>query len=161
MKVVFFCCFFCGNPVLVSCTKTEVCYEDNIDYYGEDLANISYDQVPSERDCQERCKANPDCKFWTWGKPGHSHGPKICYQKGTIQERKINNKTISGPKFCTSKYTLYWFYSNYLIKGFINYKLLFSYFKEYIVSSCIENCDNNLRCNVLEGHLIETFLAQK
>jgi hypothetical protein len=53
MKVVFLCCVFCVNPVLVSCTKTEVCYEDNIDYYGEDLANISYDQVPSERDCQD------------------------------------------------------------------------------------------------------------
>ena len=110
MKVVF----LCVNPVLVSCTKTEVCFEDNIDYYGGDLENVPFDQVPTERDCQARCEKNPDCRFWTWGKPDHSHGPKICFQKDTIQEKKINNKTISGPKFCTSKYTLFWFHFAFL-----------------------------------------------
>jgi len=104
MKVVFLCCFFCVNPVLVSCTKTEVCFEDNIDYYGGDLENVPFDQVPTERDCQARCEKNPDCRFWTWGKPDHSHGPKICFQKDNIRGRKNNSQTISGPKFCSSKY---------------------------------------------------------
>ena len=77
----------------ISLKNLDDCYEDHIDYIGNDF---EYLQTENVWECQKACQDNPNCKFWTLIK-----SMKKCHLKTakTIGNTK-NPDLISGPKKC-------------------------------------------------------------
>ena len=75
--------------------NTVYCKEDGTDYPGSDVGSIP--NVADSYKCQDECRANSECNFWTfntydnycWLKSQTTNSLKLCY-------------TISGPKYCPS-----------------------------------------------------------
>ena len=56
-------------------------------------------ELKTEQECQNKCKDEFYCKFWTWNK-----NTKICEYKNITEEgsttSEINYSVVSGPKVC-------------------------------------------------------------
>ena len=56
-------------------------------------------KVATDQECQNKCKDEFYCKFWTWNK-----NSKICEYKNITEEgsttSEINYSVVSGPKVC-------------------------------------------------------------
>jgi len=79
-------------------TEKGPCKEDDgYDHGGADITK--FQNIASSGDCCDKCKANPDCKSWTWGKV---NGPwsKSCWIKnklfGSSGKRTRKAGLISG-----------------------------------------------------------------
>ena len=82
------------------------CFQNNLDYYGNDVAFVS---ASSPKHCQKECQDNKDCGVWTYRKEQNSKGQN-CWLKrdnniDTTPSPNNNYKVwkkdrISGPKYC-------------------------------------------------------------
>jgi len=77
------------------------CFENNIDYYQEDLSNTN---TITKEGCMKDCMDHQGCHFWTLDQ----HNTKRCYLKkeGAINNRRVKNNIISGTKFCPGNFLL-------------------------------------------------------
>ena len=86
-----------AHSTAISGSKTcSDCYEHGIEYVGHHIVTIS--QTLSSKDCQEICRENGMCEYWT-----HHKTNKQCKLKSARQAKPINSATvnhISGPKHC-------------------------------------------------------------
>ena len=73
--------------------------DDDYDHYGADIAGSPYSNIETSSACCDKCKENPDCKSWTWGKVGGSWSKK-CWIKnkkfGSSGQRTKKAGLISG-----------------------------------------------------------------
>ena len=71
--------------------------DDDFDHWGADITHFK--NVPSSSACCDRCKTNPACKSWTWGKIGGKWS-KTCWIKnkkfGSSGKRGYKPGLISG-----------------------------------------------------------------
>jgi len=75
----------------VSC-KADTCFEDGVGLPGNDLNVVN---VPTSLACQESCRNEAGCKWFTWWA---SSGR--CFLKDTDSGRKNRGGALSGPAFC-------------------------------------------------------------
>ena len=73
--------------------------DDDYDHGGADIAGSPYSNIETSSACCDKCKENPDCKSWTWGKVGGSWSKK-CWIKnkkfGSSGQRTRKAGLISG-----------------------------------------------------------------
>ena len=73
--------------------------DDDYDHWGADIEGSPYSNVESSSACCDKCKENPDCKSWTWGKVDGSWSKK-CWIKnkkfGSSGQRTKKSGLISG-----------------------------------------------------------------
>jgi hypothetical protein len=71
------------------------CKERNFLYQGNDIKEV---KAVNEQDCQDKCKLEPGCFFWTWWK-------KMCQLKhfGALQNRTQQQGAVSGTAICPGK----------------------------------------------------------
>ena len=90
------------NPTILP--VTDECFEEYIDYKGNDIAK--YTSVATPEDCQVKCQHNDKCKYWTYGHitenqywyAGH------CFLKNAKSNLGPKAALTSGPRNCPSKY---------------------------------------------------------
>ncbi len=77
------------------------CFSVNVDFAPGNHIGI-VDDVANPVDCQARCVANPDCKFWSYSSLIHdvAEYQGRCWLKDTDQPRTAEYKVISGPRIC-------------------------------------------------------------
>jgi len=97
-----------GENIVVFCSQRKnfdvggclgICglVEPNYDYFGGDLYSIA--DIPNEMECCQRCRDEPKCMMWTWGKPDSPilHDQRRCFLKRQMQlERNWHTASISG-----------------------------------------------------------------
>ena len=72
------------------------CFQNNVDYYGNDVASVS---ASSPNDCQKKCQNNKDCGVWTYSKEKNSRGLN-CWLKRDNNYKVWKKDRIAGPKYC-------------------------------------------------------------
>ena len=81
----------------------ESCFEENIDYVGNDLNNqtsdtnysLGYENLESAKDCRELCQDTNGCLGFTW----ESYN-KTCSLKSAMEGKRSQEGAISGKKYC-------------------------------------------------------------
>ena len=53
--------------------------------------------VATAKDCQLKCKEDPDCKYWSWNK---NREKQHCIGKTFQGVKEIPASFVSGPKHC-------------------------------------------------------------
>lgn len=81
---------------------SDVCYEQS-DYVGNNVDEIETGEVTSPAACQNLCRNNDECYYWTWLRDSNH-----CYLKdaNAISGRSNDVTSLgrySGPKYCTTK----------------------------------------------------------
>jgi len=79
------------------------CYEDNVNYAGQDFA--VFDNVDTPYDCDQRCQASESCVVWTWLKQswsGPGFPPERCFLKNKIPEKSQLVGVVSALRSCTA-----------------------------------------------------------
>ena len=70
----------------------DTCLQDNVDYAGNDFHQVI---VPTALQCQQKCKEDKRCKFFTYSKSA-----KKCYLKHSKATPSAVQNVISGPEVC-------------------------------------------------------------
>ena len=70
------------------------CYEDNIDYNGNDIDYGPTGNIDNAEACQKSCQKLDQCLFWTFSSNG-------CILKTSDGNPQHSNGAISGPKYCS------------------------------------------------------------
>ena len=70
----------------------DTCLQDNVDYAGNDFHQVI---VPTALECQQKCKEDKRCKFFTYSKSA-----KKCYLKHSKATPSAVQNVISGPEVC-------------------------------------------------------------
>lgn len=87
-------------PAQNTCPANTIC--DNVNLPGQDIfhypSELSTDKSPNPADCQYACNQDPNCKAWTWVKPGIQQADAVCWEKGSVPAAVSNNDTSSGAK---------------------------------------------------------------
>jgi len=80
------------------------CLLENIDYYGNDLADKMVPGVSTGEACQVICQEEPKCEFFSWVSRSHTWiaGRGNCYLKSSNTGMQVNKGTFSGPKVCST-----------------------------------------------------------
>jgi len=71
--------------------------DEHFDYFGGDL--YSLENIESQFECCARCRAEPKCTTWSWGRPdAHpAHARRRCYLKRQLELRRyVHPSSISG-----------------------------------------------------------------
>jgi len=72
-------------------------YEPNTDRPGSDYSNFNLNN-PNPNKCRAICASQPNCKAYTYVKPG-IQGPKArCWLKNAVPPKKFSNCCVSGKK---------------------------------------------------------------
>jgi len=82
---------------MAGCRGTCGLVEQNYDYFGGDLYALA--NVADEFECCRRCRDEPNCMMWTWGKPDSpiKHARRRCFLKQQMHlERNWQNSSVSG-----------------------------------------------------------------
>merc|ERR1719233_2046358 len=74
----------------------ESCFEEGVDYLGNDLQEGHYDSTSSASECQKVCQRTNGCEAWTWDPTYHT----ACWKKSAKGQTQANSKVTSGPKYC-------------------------------------------------------------
>merc|ERR1712058_160546 len=74
----------------------ESCFEEGVDYIGNDLQEGHYDSTSSAAECQKACQRTNGCEYWTWDPTYHT----ACWKKMAKGQTQANSKLTSGPKYC-------------------------------------------------------------
>merc|ERR1712241_630425 len=74
----------------------ESCFEEGVDYIGNDLQEGHYDSTSSAAECQKACQRTSGCGAWTWDPTYHT----ACWKKTAKGQTQANSKVTSGPKYC-------------------------------------------------------------
>ncbi len=78
------------------CYELETAYEAS---GAHDVGNIL--SLPSPMACQNACKKNAECRFWSYQTMEHPHWPGLCTFKTRGQEKIFGLAYfISGPRIC-------------------------------------------------------------
>ena len=80
----------CFDLVCVRAHAAAACFEEQIDYYGNDLTQVA---ASFASECQRRCQAAEKCQYFTI----HS---ATCYLKTSAAGKKQHSVGVSGPKRC-------------------------------------------------------------
>ncbi|MBN2173308.1 MAG: PAN domain-containing protein [Bacteroidales bacterium] len=88
-----------GNP--------NISYLENQDIPGNNLKNFELKPDETCQTCIERCLADPDCKGYTYVKPGVQGPNARCYLKSAAPNTTSNNNCISGIKLSVINQTGY------------------------------------------------------
>merc|ERR1719477_418757 len=72
------------------------CFEQGVDYLGNDLQEGHYDSTSSAAECQKVCQRTNGCEAWTWDPTYHN----ACWKKSAKGQTQANSKVTSGPKYC-------------------------------------------------------------
>ena len=75
------------------------CFQDNTQYFGNNLIFGNNNLKPSQSACQKSCRDHPECKFWTWRRRRTSLGQ--CYLKDGRDSVTPKKGYISGSKYCS------------------------------------------------------------
>jgi len=88
---------YCDRALHPKTLFNRSCFEDNYDYYGNDLHWVIPETASSAADCQDQCSRDSDCKFFTFktGKSFHN-----CYLKDSDAGRRVRSGRISGRASC-------------------------------------------------------------
>merc|ERR1711920_202709 len=73
------------------------CFENNVDFYGNDLHWIFPETASSAKDCQDQCSRNSDCNVFTFNTGKFIHN---CYLKRSDGGRRARSGRISGRASC-------------------------------------------------------------
>jgi len=79
----------------------ESCFEEGVDYIGNDLSEGHYDVTSTAAECQRACQRTSGCEFWTWDPTYHT----ACWKKTAKGQTQANSKLTSGPKYCDGDQT--------------------------------------------------------
>merc|ERR1712002_1085025 len=71
----------------------ESCFEEGVDYIGNDLQEGHYDSTSSAAECQKACQRTNGCEYWTWDPTYHT----ACWKKTAKGQTQANSK-LSGRK---------------------------------------------------------------
>ena len=85
------------SDILIFCfflSLDTYCHEMDVDYYGNDLHHIP--NVRNWKDCQEFCKKETKCKYWSLDLT-----PGECWLKTSKSGRMTRKGVISGSRTCT------------------------------------------------------------
>ena len=83
-----------GVHIVTNIITGSECIEAGIDYYGNDLKQIS--NIPSAQECACACRNHDRCLFFTWN--GHTN---VCYLKDSDKGRTgSHSQAFSGSLFC-------------------------------------------------------------
>lgn len=77
----------------VTTTATDTRFEQNTDRLGNDIADMPVGNDPAL--CAAQCEANPECKAWTWVRPGAEDTAR-CYLKNPVPEAGPAECCVSG-----------------------------------------------------------------
>merc|ERR1719394_1013067 len=80
---------------------SEDCFEQGIDYLGNDISEGHYVSTSSAAGCQSECQRNSACNFWTWDPSYHT----ACWMKTAKTQTAANSVVTSGPKYCDGEQT--------------------------------------------------------
>merc|ERR1719419_312116 len=80
---------------------SEDCFEQGIDYLGNDISEGHYVSTSSAAGCQSECQRNSACNFWTWDPTYHT----ACWMKTAKTQTAANSVVTSGPKYCDGEQT--------------------------------------------------------
>merc|ERR1719422_1657709 len=98
--MVFLCCllFLCvlQGAVGARLGGGDSCFEQGVDYLGNDLQEGHYDSTSSAAECQKVCQRTNGCEAWTWDPTYHN----ACWKKSAKGQTQANSKVTSGPKYC-------------------------------------------------------------
>ena len=72
------------------------CFDEGVDYFGNDLEDGQFDSTSSAAECQTHCQQSQGCNFWTWD-PGYNNA---CWKKSAKGPIQTNARLTSGPKTC-------------------------------------------------------------
>jgi hypothetical protein len=75
------------------------CYEDSIDYPGNELALVP--QISSAYFCLQECKKNPACLFYSF-----NIATKGCSLKNSLGDKVASNYVVSGSVVCEPRGTI-------------------------------------------------------
>merc|ERR1711936_716333 len=79
----------------------ESCFEEGIDYVGNDINEGHYVSTPTAAECQKTCQRTAACQYWTWDPTYHT----ACWMKTAKDQTTVNSKVTSGPKYCEGEQT--------------------------------------------------------
>merc|ERR1712121_39795 len=98
--MVFLCSLLClcflQGAVGARLGGEDSCFEQGIDYLGNDLQEGHYDSTSSAAECQKVCQRTNGCEAWTWDPTYHN----ACWKKSAKGQTQANSKVTSGPKYC-------------------------------------------------------------
>merc|ERR1712215_351288 len=78
------------------------CYEDGVDYQGQD--QYYYDNVHTPYECDKLCQALDTCLVWTWvAKPVNGQPAGRCFLKNKIPRKLRLVGVVSALRSCTVK----------------------------------------------------------
>merc|ERR1719240_80647 len=88
----------CVNKKCTPVASLDSCYEVDVAYNGGNVQTV--DGVESPASCQQKCRDEPKCSFFTWTEYTH-----VCNLKGAVGEMtrkksKSDNKKVSASKNC-------------------------------------------------------------
>lgn len=89
--VIVVICFYHSTDLLAST------YEPNIDRPGSNYKNFNL-PAPDYHLCEQACEKDPQCKAFTYVKPGIQGKAARCWLKNSVPEAKKSNCCISGVK---------------------------------------------------------------
>jgi hypothetical protein len=90
--LVLLCC-----PLLILGSSSAALMEWNTDRPGSDYAHFDLSR-PVPQLCQERCQNEPNCKAWTYVRPGITGAKSRCWLKNAIPPLTPNPYCVSGVK---------------------------------------------------------------
>lgn len=88
---------YCDRALHPKALFNRDCFEDNVDYYGNDLHLIFPETASSAKDCQDQCSRDSDCKVFTFNTRKIVHN---CYLKRSDAGRRSSSGRISGRASC-------------------------------------------------------------
>lgn len=82
-----------------NCCSPHSCFDEGYDYFGNDFDPPIFSPVNTPGDCQENCRLEPGCKFWTY-LADVAPDINLCFLKTSDEGRKLTPglSVVSGPK---------------------------------------------------------------
>jgi PAN domain len=70
--------------------------EFGIDRYGGDLRNLELPPDPTGKSCAAACAGEPQCRAWTYARPGYVGPSATCFLKDRVTSPQHRPCCISG-----------------------------------------------------------------
>jgi hypothetical protein len=82
-----------GAGVIEPCSEP---IEFGIDRYGGDLRNLELPPDPTGKSCAAACAGEPQCRAWTYARPGYVGPSATCFLKDRVTSPQHRPCCISG-----------------------------------------------------------------
>ena len=123
-----------------NCCVSGLRMDMDTDRYGSDYANFNLPAANPQL-CQQRCEGDPNCRAWTYVKPGQRGPSASCYLKNPAPAPTRNGCCISGAVKRASDAQAFELNTNRLGSDYASFDLA-----QAVPDQCFERCRSDNRC---------------